>query len=182
VGVRILAGPHLAVLAASVMWWATLEAGVLAVFGAVLRAKTHHHGLAGVTFAVFALLSGLLVALLAARGARMLLRSPELTQRIAVTVTAMATFAILMLAGVKTARAEGLHTAAAQVDCLALVVAAAIASSPAFAKARPFAIAGVPVAVLVLLVGLTTLHGDTSIDKTLLKGAPLHGWLLDLVR
>ncbi len=182
VGVRILAGPHLTVLAAALMWWAALEAGVLAVFGAMLRAKTHHHGLAGVTFAVFALVSGLFVALLAARGAKMLLRSPELTQRIAVTVTAMAGFAILMLAGVKTARAEGLHTAAAQVDCLALVVASAIASAPAFAKARPFAIAGVPVAVLVLLVGLTTLHGDSTLEKTLAESAPLHAWLLELVR
>jgi hypothetical protein len=182
IGIRILAGPNAAVLAASVMWWAALEAGVLAVFGALLRAKTHHHGLAGVTFAVFALISGLVVALLAVRGGRMLLAAPELTQRIALVVTAMATFAILMLAGVKTARAEGLHTAAAQVDVLALIVAGAIASAPGFARARPFAIAGVPVAVLVLIVGFTTFHGDTVLEKTIGETAPVHAWLVELVR
>ncbi len=180
VGVKILAGQNPSVLAAAVMWWAALEAGVLAVFGAMLRAKTHNHALAGVTFSVFALISGAIVALLAVRGARMLLDAPEATQRIALATTAMATFAVLMLAGVKTARAEGLHTAAAQVDCLALAVAAAIASAPAFAKARPFAIAGVPVALLVLLVGLTTLHGEPTLQKSIDENAPVHAWLIGL--
>src|SRR5262249_28059717 len=61
VGLKIVAGERATLVAAGLLWWAVLELGILSAFGAVLRAKTHHHGLAGVTFAIFALISGLVI-------------------------------------------------------------------------------------------------------------------------
>ena len=91
-GLQILAGDRSPLLVAAALWWAVLELGALSVFGAVLRAKTHHHGLAGVTFAILALVTGVVVALLAARGVRMLLKMPASGHRVALMVAAAATF------------------------------------------------------------------------------------------
>jgi hypothetical protein len=48
--------------------WLGAFVALLARFGALLRAKTHHHALAGVTFAIGALVIGVVLGLFAARG------------------------------------------------------------------------------------------------------------------
>src|SRR5262249_43327968 len=156
-GVRILAGDHAETLAAAILWWIVLEAAALSVFGTVLRAKTHHHGLAGVTFAVLALISGLVVALLAVRAHRMLRRMPLLGQRAGLWIAAAALFLVVMLIGVRTARATGIHTAGGLVDALALAVTGALASARPFGRLRPLAIVGVPVAIIIVAAGFSTL-------------------------
>lgn len=180
-GLRLLAGERAIVLAAGVLWGCVLEAAFLSIFGALLRAKTHHHGLAGVTFAIAALGSGVVVALLSVRGARMLAGLAPAAQRLGLSFAAVAAFLIVMLVAIRTSRAEGLHTAAGLVDVLAITVASAIASARVFAGVRPLALAGVPVAALFLLIGLVALHGDADLQNRLIENAPLQGWLVELL-
>jgi hypothetical protein len=180
VGLRILAGDRAPLFAATALWWAVLELGVLSVFGSVLRAKTHHHGLAGVTFAILALVSGLVIAMLASRGVRMLLRMPSSGHRVALIVAASAAFIVVALVGIRTSRAEGLHTAAAMVDCLALVVSSAIASTRAMSRWRPLAVGGVPIAVAILLLGFACVRAEPDLKAVLSEGAPVQAWVLGL--
>jgi hypothetical protein len=180
VGLRILAGDRATLYAAAALWWAVLQLGALSVFGTVLRAKTHHHGLAGVTFAILALMSGVVVGLLAARGVRMLGRLSVSGQRVALGIVSVATFLVLVLVGARTARAEGLHTAGALVDLLALLVSAALLSTRAVARWRPLAVGGVPVAVGILLLGYATVRAEPDLSGLLLEGAPVQAWFLSL--
>jgi hypothetical protein len=179
-GLRILAGDRGPLFAAAALWWAVLELGILSVFGSVLRAKTHHHGLAGVTFAILALVSGLVVAMLAVRGVRMLLRMPPGGHRIAHMVAGAAAFLVVALVGIRTSRATGLHTAAALVDSLALVVSSAIASTRAMARWRPLAVGGVPMAVAILLLGFACVRAEPDLKDLLAEGAPVQAWVLGL--
>lgn len=178
VGLRILAGDRGPLYAAAALWWAVLELGVLSVFGSVLRAKTHHHGLAGVTFAILALVSGLAIGLLASRGVKMLLRMPAGGHRVALIVAASAAFIVVALIGLRTSRAAGLHTAAALVDSLALIVSAAIASTRAMSRWRPLAVSGVPTAVALLLLGFVVMHAEPDLREMFTQGAPVQAWVL----
>jgi hypothetical protein len=180
-GLQMLAGERAPLFAAAALWWAVLELGVLSLFGTVLRAKTHHHGLAGVTFAMLALLSGVLVALLAVRGVRMLSRLPADAQRRALIIVGITSLLILVLVGVRTARAEGIHTAAALVDMLALIVSGAIASSRAMARWRPLAVGGMPIAAAILLLGYATVRAEPDLSGLLAEGAPVQAWLLSIL-
>jgi hypothetical protein len=180
-GLQMLAGERAPLFAAAALWWAVLELGVLSIFGAVLRAKTHHHGLAGVTFAMLALVSGILIALLAVRGLRMLSRLSADGHRNALTVVACTWLVVIVLVGVRTARAEGMHTAAALVDMLALVMSSAIASSRAMARWRALAVGGVPIAVAILLLGYATVRAEPDLSRLLAEGAPVQAWLLGVL-
>ena len=180
-GLQLLAGERAPLFAAAALWWAVLELGVLSVLGAVLRANTHHHGLAGVTFAMLALVSGVVVALLAVRGVGMLARLPAQGHRLALGVVVLTSFVVIVLVGVRTARAEGMHTAAALVDLLALLVSSAIASSRAMARWRPLAVGGLPVAAAILLLGYATVRAEPDLSGLLAEGAPVQAWLLGLL-
>lgn len=181
-GIRILAGNRAPLFVAAALWWAVLELSVLSVLGAVLRANTHHHGLAGVTFAVLALISGIGIALLTVKGVRLLLRMPSGGHRIALIVASAAAFLVVALVGIRTSRAVGLHTAAAMVDSLALIVSSAIASSRAMARWRPLAVGGAPVAAAILLLGFACVRAEPDLAALLVEGAPVQAWLLGLLR
>lgn len=180
-GLRMLVGDRAPLFAAAALWWAVLELGVLSMFGAALRARTHHHGLAGVTFALVALVSGIVVALLAVRGVRMLVKLPPGGHRVALMVAAAAAFMVVALVGVRTSRAAGLHTAGALVDGVALLVSAAIASSRAMARWRPLAVGGVPIAAAILLLGFACVRAEPDLKELLAEGAPLQAWILGLL-
>ncbi|HVJ89854.1 MAG TPA: hypothetical protein VM580_08615 [Labilithrix sp.] len=181
VGVRLLAGERLALLSTSVLWWCVIELGLLSLFGAVLRHSTHHHALAGVTFAVFAVGSGIFVALVARRTALMLARGGGSLQKLALAITVGCAFASLVLVGVRASRAEGMLTPPALIDCLAFVIAATIASSRWIARGRPMAIAGVPVAVLLVVLGLSKLGAEPQLKTRIAETAPMHGLVIELL-
>lgn len=168
-------------LAAGLLWWAVLQLGFLSIFGAVLRKNTHHHGLAGVTFAFVAVVTGVGVAFFAVRGVRMLGRFGSGTQRAGTIVSGLCAFIAILLVGLRTSRAEGLHTAAAMVDVLAITITAVMTSSRLFSRFRPLAIASVPLTVIVILVGLTTLWGDAPLRAAFANFAPVHAFLLGIV-
>jgi hypothetical protein len=149
-----------------------------AAFAALLRKHTHHHGLAGMTFAIGALVCGVFLALLVRRMMTKLAAVDPNIQRGALVVTALITFLVVLVAGIRTAPAEDLHTAAGIVDAVALAVACIIASARVFARQRPLALAGVPTAAIVLIVGLAALHGNAPLREAFTKNAPIHGMLL----
>lgn len=180
-GLYLLAGVRAPLFLAAALWWAVLELGVLSVFGAILRAKTHHHGLAGVTFATLALISGVVVGLLAIRGVRMLTRTPARGYRLALSIVGVTSFIVLLLVGFRTARAEGLHTAGALLDMLALLLFSSIASTRVMARWRPLAVGGMPIAAAILLLGYATVRAEPDLSGLLADGAPVQAWLLGLL-
>lgn len=181
-GIKLLAGDSVTAVASGVLWWAVIETAFLSLVGTGLRAKTHHHGLAGVTFAMMALFSGLVVALLAVRATKMIAKASGSSQRAGLIVSAGCAFLVIMLIGMRTAKSDTLHTAAALVDVLALVVASAIASARGFSLLKPLALAGVPVAVIVFILGIVSYRGNLGQDTTVLAvNAPFHSWIVGLV-
>ena len=182
VGLRTLAGESATAVIAGVLWWAILEAAFLSVVGTVLRAKTHHHGLAGVTFAMMALVSGLFVALLAVRATKMILRAPRSGQRAALLVVAAFAFLVVILVDLRTAKSETLHTAAALVDVLAVGVGAAVASARRLTRLRLLAFAGVPLALLIVVLGAVFYGGSAVADSAFMStNAPFHVWIVSLI-
>lgn len=180
VGLRLLMGDRAELLALGVLWWSVLEVALLSIFGAVLRKTTHQHALAGVTFSMFAVMSGVVLALFARKTTMMLADATPTMRKAALGIGAACAFLGLTIVGVRLSRAEGMHTAAGLVDSLAFAVATAIASSRLLVRWRPVAIAGVPLAVLVIMVGLTTLRFEPGLSKALAETAPMHSLVIAL--
>lgn len=179
-GAQLAFGDRLEVAASGVLAWMTLQIIFTGFFASLLRKHTHHHGLAGATFAIFALVCGIGLALLVRRVMTKLASFPPAAHRVALVITALTTFLVVIVAGIRTAPAEELSTAAGVVDALALAIACGIASSRIIARQRPLAIAGVPTAALVLVIGLASLHGNAPLREALAKHAPIHGMLLSV--
>ena len=177
-GLTMVAGERGPLFAAAALWWAVIELGMLSVLGALLRSKTHNHALAGVTFAMLALITGLAVGLLALKGIALLARMPPQNHVAALGTVAVTSFIVIALVGVRTSRAEGMHTAAALVDMLALLVATVIFSARWFSRQRPLAMGGIPVAVAILLLGLATVRSEPDLGGVLAEGAPVQSFLL----
>ena len=180
VGIRQLLGERAPLLIIGVLWWAVTEIGLLAIFAAVLRKTTHHHALAGVTFAFFAIITGVVVGLLARRTTTMIGRGGSKLQSMGLAAVGVCATVVLILVLVRTARASEIHAAAGIVDAIALSVTALLASTRAFTRIKPLAVVGLPVAILVLVLGLTMLRFDPRLRSLLPIGAPLHALVLDL--
>jgi len=161
------------VLALGVAIWVGLETSVLIVLGALLRATTHHHALAGVTFAVGALLAGTLFAPLAARVARAMKGRSAALRAGAWLTLALPVAAVAVLARGQSA---GLSAAASSigprlVDTLAFVGAAALFGLELVPlRRRLLALLGPPVAAIALAVGISALRSHPGLANTL--GAP----------
>ena len=180
-GVQLLVGDGVQLFIAGLLWWAVTEIGLLSVFGAVLRAKTHHHGLAGVTFAVVAVGSAVFVGLVAWRGARVVGRFDPKVHRLALFAAGGAALIELTILAVRTSHADALRTTSMLVDVFALVLASAMASSRLVSRLKPVAFAGAPFAVLVFIAGSMALYTKPELRASLPKGAPLHAVVLGSV-
>lgn len=175
-GLRAFGGPGAGLRVVGVgLWLASLLVG-LTLFGRVLRAHTHHHALAGVTFAfgalAFALASGVvctrIVAL--ARGA------PEFARRGLVLILGAAALLALGYVGVRFVRAASQDAASygaagTVVDVLAFSLAAFFASHRSLVARRAIALVGPPVAVVVALLGMSTLR-DAAVRDAIGVSAP----------
>lgn len=180
VGARILAGDRADAWIAGFLSWATFETLFAAAFASILRKHTHHHGLAGVTFAIVAAGAGVVLSVLVVRVARRIARLGPHVQRGAAIAAGLSTLVVLGVAGIRTAHAEGLHTAAALVDGLAFAALCGAAATRVVARQKALALAGVPAAAIVVALGFAALHGDPSIREGFAEGAPLHALFLSL--
>lgn len=123
--------------------FAALTPPFVVAFGALLRAKTHHHALAGVTFSIVTLLVLLGLGALSARLSHLLAARGPTLARAGFVVTFVAFLASLAWAGLKASRA-GAPVAGAFLDTLALLLASGFGSRPGFLDTRVLAVLGPP--------------------------------------
>ncbi len=183
-GLRLLAGERTRLALSGLLWWLVVELGILALVAAFLRKVTHHHALAVVTVAAFAIASGAALGLFAWRTTARVGRGGPALSKAAFALALMCLVLAIAIASVRLARAE----AAAPltrffVDAFALGSGALLLSPRVLARARPLAIVGLPAALLVLIVGFTALRFDPELGREVSRVAPLHarvGQLLHL--
>jgi hypothetical protein len=179
VGLRSFAGSR----ALAIGLWLPSVYVAMFVIGTALRATTHHHPLAGVTFSILALIAAIGLAPFAVRVAAILTawRAERRWAPLAATLV-VALFAIVVV----TARAaHGLgassaspspsaagSSASALVDLLALGMASLLASRPELATRRVLALFGPPVAAVVFVLGMTNLTRSNALAGAIDERAP----------
>jgi len=175
-GLRAFAGPDAGLRAFGVgLWLATLLVG-LSLFGSVLRASTHHHALAGVTYAFGALAFAVADALVCARVMVIARAMPDRGRRILLLALAVAVGILLFAVGVRFVRAASkddasFAAAGTVVDVLAFILAAIFAARIRPTWRRPLALVGPPVAVMVAVVGILELR-DAAVHDAVVDRAP----------
>jgi hypothetical protein len=168
-GLRAFGGEGALARAAAVAAWLVLVFISLSGYGALLRATTHHHALAGTTFALGALALAIGAALAASRLGGMLRKAPEDAQKVLAVTAFVALFICIGVVASRLGHEEG----APVVDAMALLLAVVFAAQPAFMGKKPLAIAGPPVALLLLALGIATLRSSAVLYDTLLRAAPV---------
>jgi hypothetical protein len=171
-------------LRAAVVGWGALVCAGLAPLGALLRARTHHHGLAGVTFAVLGLLFALGVAVLMRRALQLLSASSARTQRVVLGTFWTGLGVVVLVAGA----VGGLRSASAAastslpalgantlaIDLFAFVLAAAFASRPITAPRTETVLAwGSVLAVALVVLGAGSLGRVPGLEDELTRTSPL---------
>jgi hypothetical protein len=170
-----------AIRAAVLAAWAATLFVVLAVLGATLRAKTHHHALAGATFALAAAVAGVGLGAFAMR-ASSVLRALAAAGRGRAAALALAAFGVVVLA--LAVRLGGLPGAlspadrAGVVDVLALALGAAFGAGRRFERSR-LAVAAVPLAAMVFTAALVV--AEPAVGEAARDRAPVFGLLVRVV-
>jgi hypothetical protein len=160
-GLRAFGGPGSALRAfGAALWVASLLVG-LSVFGSVLRATTHQHALAGVTFAFGAVGLAAGSGVVCARIVSILREAPQGARRVLAVLLALVACAALAWVGLgfmRAASSEHPSSAAAGtvVDILAFTLTAMFGARRSLVASRLVALVGPPVAVVVLAVGAST--------------------------
>jgi hypothetical protein len=184
-GLRAFAGEGAELRAYGVGLWAASLLFVLAFLGSLLRSTTHHHALAGVTFAFAAVVAAVASALASARVVSILRAAPPRPRSAA--MLALALFATLALAwmGVRFVHAASRDAASVAaagtvVDVLAFVLTALFAARRSLASRRGLALVGPPVAVAIAALGLSALH-DPPLHAAIDDRAPAFAPVADEV-
>lgn len=154
----------------------------LSLLGAVLREKTHHRALGGVTFALLALGAGVFLALVSHRLAAILgaLRTRRRTLGTLASVAAMAL--ALAILGLRVARAAphlSSYGRATLVDGFALALALAFFARKTFENRRWLARLGPPVAFVLLVLSMHALATSPIVAQTMQRVCPVHFALLE---
>jgi hypothetical protein len=147
--------------------WAAIDSLALTGLGAVLRRTTHHHALAGVTFALGATALVILFVPMARR----------IVQTAGAYSGVVALLAALVLLLVVVALV-GTHTSAVAVDLLVFLVVA-VAVSVVSAPTGRAGMLGIPLAVALIAGGTWELVSCPSILDVASQHAPIHTWMLE---
>jgi hypothetical protein len=165
------------------LWFASLLVG-LSVFGSVLRAATHHHALAGVTFGIGAVVMATGSALVCARIVVILRNAPQSTRRtlaVALTLAMCGAVAWVGFGFLRAASSDGPSSASGTlVDVLAFALAALFGARRSLVARRTLALIGPPFAVVVLAIGASTLR-DAPLLDAIEEHAPAFGPAASLV-
>lgn len=148
------------------------------VFGTVLRAKTHHHALAGVTFAIAAAIVLAGIFAFASRLSVIVEARGERAVKAGFGVAFVAFLLSLAWVGLKASRAGG-PAVGAFLDVLAILLASGFGSRRSFADAKALAFVGPPLAAAMLALGITTAR---ELSQPLADARPevvLYGPMLD---
>ena len=163
--------------------WGAWMLAFLDVLGATLRAKTHHHALAGVTFALVALGAGLFFALLGRRltnAVRSLDQAAHAPLARVLTVVAIGLPLLLLAYALRHAGPDlDAPLRASIVDGSALAITALFGARLELPSRRELGALGLPVALV--LVGLATWMLQDGATREAVDGnAPALAWLLSL--
>jgi choline-sulfatase len=173
-GARSIAGEDAPLAAWGIAVWAMTTFLALAAYGALLRATTHHHGLAGVTFALGGLTLGGALALVTRRLMQMARGADPWGRAALVTTTIGALLCALLVVVIRVARAGGGDLPSATlVDVLAFAIAAGALSREAFARVAWLAIGGFPLALGVLALGWALLSQEPALIEAIQGHAPV---------
>jgi hypothetical protein len=160
-------------------WWVSCFAG-LTLLGAMLRARTHHRALGGVTFALAAFVLTVLSALFCLRMASAARKaSPSSRWALAAVFAAVLGFAVAMArhrlsAALPFPTSEG----AKLVDGLAFALSAFIVSGHPFVDKRVLALVGPPAAAILMILGVSSWRACPSLRDALEERAPMFAWLV----
>lgn len=184
-GLRAFGGPGAGLRAFGVGLWLASLVVAFTVFGRMLRANTHHHGLAGVTFAFGALAVAVASALVCARIVALARTAPDFARPALIAILGTAAALSLLYVGLRFVRggsqdAASYGAAGTVVDVLAFSLAAFFASRRSLRGRRVIALAGPPVAVVVVALGLSTLR-DAPLREAIGERAPAFAPVVDLL-
>jgi hypothetical protein len=175
-GARTFAGDDASLAAWSVGAWALATLLTLTVLGAVLRATTHHHGLAGVTFALVALAATTFVALVVRRVAAIGQRADPFRRAALLGTSLVGLGVAALLVALRAVRSNGVElppaTSDALVDALAFAIATGFLSRPGLMTSTWLGRVGLPLALGVLGLGLALLSRDASLVEAIRAHAP----------
>ncbi len=183
-GLRAFAGEGAGLRVWGFGMWVAAQFVVLSVVGAVLREKTHQHALAGVTYAVVALVVALGTAVTCARFVALVRDASPAARRlllVALTGVALAAVGAVGLRFVRAVWQDPMPSAPAAmvVDVLAFGLAALFASRPSFAPRRVVAFLSAPVALAVALAGAPAAR-DPGLRGAVDDRAPMFAPMVDL--
>jgi hypothetical protein len=184
-GLRAFGGPGAELRAYGAALWAVWLLVALALYGSVLRASTHHHALAGVTFAFGALALAVGLAFASARLVTILRDASPRARRAAalglvfITVCALAWIGVLFLRAATRDPASAV-TAGTIVDILAFALAAGFAARRTLASRRALAVVGPPVAVAIAALGFSAVR-DSPLRAAIDERAPAFAPVVDAV-
>jgi hypothetical protein len=148
----------------------------MVMFGGFLRAATHHHALAGVTYAFGAMFLALGWGLVCWRTVAMLRDFAQQTRRLAMVLFGAPLVAAILyigarFLGVAARDASSALAAATAIDVLAFALAALFGSVDWRSMRWPLAILGPPIALFFGALGLTTL-GDHAVSQAIREHSP----------
>jgi uncharacterized membrane protein (DUF485 family) len=173
------------VFLATLLAWVASTFVALVFLGAFLRARTHHHALAGVTFAITGLVLSLVLALVWTRLAAQIRRAPSPVQGAALIVLGIGLVGAIAWALHASSRTGGPPLLAMQrlklVDGFAFVMGALIASRRPFVNRRALALLGPPLAAIALVLGVSSMRACPSLRDVLSGQAPAVWWIVGLV-
>jgi hypothetical protein len=151
--------------------WVALVFGMLLGWGALLRATTHHHGLAAVTFSVGAVAIALVLALLVQRCVAIAVETRHPFIARALAGAAGLVVALVAVAGARIAVAGS--SGPLVVDVLSIAVVLTLFSRPVFAIRRALAMIGPPLVATLLVLGISTLRASPPLRAAIAESAPV---------
>ena len=176
---RLFDSKAVAIGVATALLWGAATFGALVVLGATLRATTHHHALAGVTFSAAGAAAAALLAPCAVRAVKWMWAAPASLRWCAIGIIGAGLAIALALSARVLARSDS--ASALVVDVAAFALATAFGAGAFPHRSRPFpplAFAGPPLAAIVLAVGFATVVDSPTLRIALREQAVvLHGVL-----
>jgi len=176
-------GADAGVDAAGVVAWTLATLIALAALGAGLRATTHHHGLAGVTFGITGAAVGAVIALFTRRAVSLTKRASP-PARFIVLGGAFASLIIVVVtlaARLQAVAPFSPRASALLVDAMAFAIAVTLLSKRTFTRATWLARAGVPLSLGLFALGFAVLSRSPAVAAAIAEHAPAFAWLASLV-
>jgi hypothetical protein len=183
-GLKAFGGPGARLRAFGAALWIGSLLVSLSLFGSLLRATTHHHALAGVTFAFGAVALAVSSAVVCVRIVAILQGASEAVQTAMVAALSVATLAALAWVALGFAAAASRDPASAAaaatvVDIFAFALSAVLAARLSLSSRRTIALVGPPVAVVIAAVGISTLR-ESPVRDAIRDHAPAFSCVADL--